>query len=783
MKKILFSSILLILISTQFSYSQITKAGQFTFFKNYDASGYFAVNDSIIFCNNVVTGKFDIINLFQRKVITSLNYTITGKNNSLTWDNAQDGASIYFVGIQNTNTYFIKLRKTDFSEVWKIRIDQRPDIGGYPCRPIKFSNYFPFTIINNKIVFFSGGNIFHNKNSTVDIPVSPGLVIYDTSGYMLSNNKITNPYYDGNCGTVFETSPGNPQLINRNNTLIVGFSFNGLYNSTNTIRTDSFDISPINGPSNVNIGSSGYLTDPTVLYPNAFYTWTNKNTSGTWTSSNTKVLTITRVCPQRATYCDILFNAVGLGTTLLTYTYTSTLGKKVTTSMPINVVQNSTPFDVIPNYCFMEFDQNLNYINSRFTVGQPQGGYYDAISDSVTIYGTDSKVFVSDTKYKSGSTFNFKYSFKSLNDTAFVFNTYTGSAGAGSNCYFNAIGDKQFYYLPFTGSVLYKQPYTSIGTENFLTGLMDNNNRSIIDESKSVFFRNLQSIKATFSKGEKFQFLATDNNDFYSDVRYTNTGLYIMVIDKNGVVNPDSLTNKSACPPPTITYIGSNQVCLGSSITLSSSTTFGNQWYKDGLIINGATGSTYSAISAGNYTDTVINTTGCKSGSAITTIVTIATPTKPIITRDVSNNLVSSSSTGNQWYTDTTTLITGQTTQSYKPSLVGYYAVKATLNNCSSPFSDKYYYLITALTNFNNGQFIHLYPNPTSNDLIVDYNLIGQSQVSVKILDLNGKILITKNKISKGGSLNVRQLIRGTYFVQIVDKANQLLFTDKLIKE
>jgi hypothetical protein len=76
-----------------------------------------------------------------------------------------------------------------------------------------------------------------------------------------------------------------------------------------------------------------------------------------------------------------------------------------------------------------------------------------------------------------------------------------------------------------------------------------------------------------------------------------------------------------------------------------------------------------------------------------------------------------------------------------------------------------------------------LYPNPTSDDLIVDFNLTGQSQVSMKIIDANGKLVLSKNKISQGSKLNVSQLSRGIYFVQVIDNNNQLLFTDKLIKE
>jgi hypothetical protein len=171
------------------------------------------------------------------------------------------------------------------------------------------------------------------------------------------------------------------------------------------------------------------------------------------------------------------------------------------------------------------------------------------------------------------------------------------------------------------------------------------------------------------------------------------------------------------------------------------------------------------------------------AASSATTVTVNAIPAKPTITRDVNINLVSSATAGNQWYRDTSAVIAGQTAQSYKPSTVGYYAVKVTLNNCSSPFSDSYYYLITALANFTNEQFIHLYPNPTSNDLIVDYNLTGQSQVSIKIIDANGKMVINKNKISKGSKLSVSQLNRGIYFVQVIDKNNRLLFTDKLFKE
>jgi sugar lactone lactonase YvrE len=211
-------------------------------------------------------------------------------------------------------------------------------------------------------------------------------------------------------------------------------------------------------------------------------------------------------------------------------------------------------------------------------------------------------------------------------------------------------------------------------------------------------------------------------------------------------------------------------------------------WY--GISATGGTGSssatkpsTSSIGTTSYYVSQYSSSLGCESPRSKISLTVRPIPSTPSITRDLSNNLVSSATSGNQWYADTTAGISGQNAQNYKPSLGGYYAVKVTQNNCNSLFSDKYYFLVTALTNFTNDQFIHLYPNPTSNDLIIDYNLTGQTQVSVKIFDVNGNVLITKNKISKGGSLSVRHLITGTYFVQVMDKKNQLLFTDKFIKQ
>ncbi|MNJ85413.1 C protein alpha-antigen precursor [compost metagenome] len=77
---------------------------------------------------------------------------------------------------------------------------------------------------------------------------------------------------------------------------------------------------------------------------------------------------------------------------------------------------------------------------------------------------------------------------------------------------------------------------------------------------------------------------------------------------------------------PTITAGGSTTFCNGGSVVLTSSQPTGNQWLKNGIAIPGATNSTYTATTAGDYTVTYTNA-GCTSPpSAIITVITSQTP-------------------------------------------------------------------------------------------------------------------------------------------------------------
>src|SRR5205085_3910810 len=118
-----------------------------------------------------------------------------------------------------------------------------------------------------------------------------------------------------------------------------------------------------------------------------------------------------------------------------------------------------------------------------------------------------------------------------------------------------------------------------------------------------------------------------------------------------------SVTVSAVPSPPTINAGGPTTFCAGGSVTLTSSSATGNQWFLNGNAINGATANTYSATASGNYT-VIVTSNGCASAASAATSVTVnPVPSTPTINAGgpttfcagSSVTLTSSSATGNQW--------------------------------------------------------------------------------------------------------------------------------------
>jgi hypothetical protein len=179
----------------------------------------------------------------------------------------------------------------------------------------------------------------------------------------------------------------------------------------------------------------------------------------------------------------------------------------------------------------------------------------------------------------------------------------------------------------------------------------------------------------------------------------TATGNYaVTTTDGNGCTSAASAATSVTVNPtpatPTITPGGPTTFCTGGSVTLTSSSASGNQWYLNGNPIGSATNQNYSATATGNYT-VIVTASGCSSAASAATSVTVnPIPPTPTITpggpttfcTGGSVTLTSSSASGNQWYLNGNA-IGGATAQTYPATASGSYTVQVTTSGCTSSAS------------------------------------------------------------------------------------------------
>ena len=154
----------------------------------------------------------------------------------------------------------------------------------------------------------------------------------------------------------------------------------------------------------------------------------------------------------------------------------------------------------------------------------------------------------------------------------------------------------------------------------------------------------------------------------------------------------------NSCSNPTATIIpqGTTTFCQNGSVVLNASTGSGYtyEWYKDGNIVNGSIGSSYTANQSGSYTVKVINGT-CNATSSSTTVTVNPNPTVVITPQSTTtfcqgSSVILNASTGSgytyEWYKDGN-IVNGSITSSYTANQSGSYTVKVINGACNATSS------------------------------------------------------------------------------------------------
>ena len=183
----------------------------------------------------------------------------------------------------------------------------------------------------------------------------------------------------------------------------------------------------------------------------------------------------------------------------------------------------------------------------------------------------------------------------------------------------------------------------------------------------------------------------------------------VSVVDDNGCTWTDSHTlNAGSTPdvvlPASATYCGNNSVTLSGTVTAGSySGNLTYSWKKDGVVIGGATGISYSATAAGVYTLIATDGNQCAGSDDIT----VSAGTEPNLTSVSGVNLCPAPSTTGTSTTLSAVLsgaangtfayqwknsagnIAGATSSTYTTSTAGAYTLRTTntSNQCYTEVS------------------------------------------------------------------------------------------------
>jgi len=195
----------------------------------------------------------------------------------------------------------------------------------------------------------------------------------------------------------------------------------------------------------------------------------------------------------------------------------------------------------------------------------------------------------------------------------------------------------------------------------------------------------------------------------------------------------------------------------GSSTTASITTTIGE---------NGGT----LSVAAKN---------ACGTGSLKSIDVVVKEkPATPVIVLNTGNVLHSDAAAGNQWLKQKAA-IAGAVSQDYSVTANGDYSVIVSLNGCSSDTSNVIKVTVTGLDDLGSDKTIKLYPNPVTNELVIEIEG-NREEIKYEIINTAGQIVISGVLIEKE-IIQTTNLSKGMYIVKLNN--NDILKFEKVLKE
>lgn len=222
---------------------------------------------------------------------------------------------------------------------------------------------------------------------------------------------------------------------------------------------------------------------------------------------------------------------------------------------------------------------------------------------------------------------------------------------------------------------------------------------------------------------------------------------------------------------------GDNPGCADSPVTFTALyDTFGTapvvEWYVNSVGPLSIGSSTYTAVF--NNLDTVYfevyeTDNGCYTHDTIITAPEIMVrdphPVTPIISL-IGDQLVANSSGTYTWY-GPGGLIAGAVSDTYHPTVLGYYYAIKDSANCNSDTSNIIYISLLGISNVSAGS-ISVYPNPTTGLVNIDLAEKNEDMIA-QVHDVIGQVVMEQRLTAQHTQLNLSGFAPGNYYVELKD--------------
>ena len=406
--------------------------------------------------------------------------------------------------------------------------------------------------------------------------------------------------------------------------------------------TDLYTVTLSDGTNNYSATGASPVSISVSPTATSTYTIVSVTGGGSGTGNNgTAIVTVTTNSTNTTTLtaCDSYlwngtnYTASGVYTGPTTNCVTQSLNLTITPSA-INTISSS----VCPGFPYIWNNQSYSTSGSYTQTFQASNGCDSNVTLNLTVYPTNfNPVFSSTQQLFTSPPFAVQFSNTTANIGSYNFTWYWGdgtSSASNNSTVFHEYLNNGLYTITLvaTNTITGCSDETTYTDYIYATGGVGCLHSASINQTGPINACSGQPVLLTCNSNPNFTYQWRNNGVYISgnnnDSLYVSqTGSYSVIISFNGcpVASGNVVVNLQSIEQPTINSSGSIQPCIGGSVTLTASGGFTSYSWS-----NGATTSSITVNSSGNYTVQVTSSNGCSSTSVAFVVNASLLPTQNI---------------------------------------------------------------------------------------------------------------------------------------------------------